>query len=61
MQDKIQIRGINIFELLLAMFVVLKLADVIDWSWWWILAPFWIPLIIGMIVGFVYHIIKAIQ
>jgi phosphoglycerol transferase MdoB-like AlkP superfamily enzyme len=24
-------------------FVVLKLTHVIDWSWWWVLAPFWIP------------------
>ncbi len=24
-------------------FVVLKLCDVIDWSWWWVTAPFWIP------------------
>ena len=24
-------------------FIVLKLTDVIDWSWWWVLSPFWIP------------------
>lgn len=24
------------------MFVGLKLAGVITWSWWWVLAPFWI-------------------
>lgn len=22
-------------------FVVLKLCHVIDWSWWWVTAPFW--------------------
>jgi hypothetical protein len=22
--------------------VILKLCGVIDWSWWWVLAPFWI-------------------
>lgn len=28
-------------------FVVLKLTHVINWSWWWVLAPFWIgPLIV---------------
>lgn len=26
------------------MFVGLKLTHYIDWSWWWILAPFWAPL-----------------
>ena len=23
--------------------VTLKLTEVIDWSWWWVLAPTWIP------------------
>jgi hypothetical protein len=23
-------------------FIVLKLAGVIDWSWWWVLSPLWI-------------------
>lgn len=30
-------------ELLLVAFVVLKLCGVIDWSWWWVLSPAWIP------------------
>ena len=24
-------------------FTVLKLCKVIDWSWWWVMAPIWIP------------------
>lgn len=24
-------------------FIVLKLTNVITWSWWWVLSPFWIP------------------
>ena len=27
-------------------FIVLKLCNVITWSWWWVLAPFWIPIAI---------------
>lgn len=23
-------------------FIILKLCKVIDWSWWWVLSPFWI-------------------
>ena len=23
-------------------FVILKLVDKIDWSWWWVLSPLWI-------------------
>ncbi len=28
---------------LLLLFVGLKLCHVIAWSWWWVLAPAWIP------------------
>jgi len=28
--------------LLTVLFIGLKLADVIDWSWWWVLSPLWI-------------------
>lgn len=31
--------------ILLIIFIVLKLTDLIDWSWWWVLAPLWINII----------------
>lgn len=31
----------GITGLLGVLFVGLKLAGVIDWSWWWVTAPFW--------------------
>lgn len=36
--------GIGVFGLLGVVFVTLKLCNVIDWSWWWVTAPFWAPL-----------------
>lgn len=33
--------GVGIFGLLGVMFVGLKLTGYIDWSWWWVTAPFW--------------------
>lgn len=35
-------------------FVTLKLCAVIDWSWFWVLAPFWLmPFVwIAMLLGF---------
>ena len=30
-------------------FIVLKLCGVIAWSWVWVLAPFWISLIIALL------------
>ena len=31
--------GIGFIGLLTIVFVSLKLTDVIDWSWWWVLSP----------------------
>jgi Transmembrane Fragile-X-F protein len=36
----------NSLSLSLVIFVVfltLKLSGVIDWSWWWVISPLWLP------------------
>ena len=38
--------GIGFGTILFLVFLVLKLTKVIDWSWWWVTAPLWIPLAI---------------
>jgi hypothetical protein len=40
---------IGIGTLLFLIFLVLKLCHVIDWSWWWVTAPVWIPGILALI------------
>ena len=30
--------------LLTTLFIGLKLTGNIDWSWWWVLSPLWVPL-----------------
>lgn len=40
--------GIGFVGLLTILFVGLKLTDVIDWSWWWVLSPLWISFLVGM-------------
>ena len=37
-------------SILTIVFVVLKLTKVITWSWWWVLSPLWIDLILLSIV-----------
>lgn len=47
--------GSGWFSLALTLvFITLKLTDQIDWSWWWVLAPLWIPwvIIIAVLVVF---------
>lgn len=57
--------GIGFFSLLGLLFIGLKLGGVIDWSWWWVLSPFWLPpvLFLGLFaIGFVIYLIyKAIK
>lgn len=35
--------------LLFLVFLVLKLCDVIAWSWWWVTSPLWIPMGLGLV------------
>lgn len=35
---------------LTTLFVGLKLTDNVDWSWWWVLAPFWVWVVISLII-----------
>lgn len=36
--------GISFLPALALIFITLKLCNVIDWSWWWVLAPIWMPI-----------------
>lgn len=42
--------GVSFFGVMLAVFIALKLAHVINWSWWLVLAPLWFEIIIVIIV-----------
>lgn len=35
--------GVGFLSLLAVLFIALKLTEVIDWSWWLVLAPLWVP------------------
>ena len=55
--------GIGVFGMLGILFVALKLLGYIDWSWWWVTAPFWggfaLVLAILAVVGIVALIVAA--
>lgn len=57
--------GLGAFGLLGVVFVVLKLTGVIDWSWWWVTAPFWLPttvvlacVAVFLLVAFIIEMVK---
>ncbi len=35
--------------ILFLVFLILKLCNVITWSWWWVTAPIWIPVALILI------------
>ena len=39
--------AVGIIDLLVIMFIGLKLSNVIDWSWWWVLAGWWVQLVMA--------------
>lgn len=44
---------LGLLSVLGCIFVVLKLCCVINWSWWWVLLPWWGPaglIIIGVLI-----------
>ena len=50
MKDNNSSRSIGFTTLLVIAFIVLKLCKVIDWSWWWVLSPIWIPFALLLVV-----------
>ena len=51
MDKKYANSGVGFTGILTSIFIALKLTKYIDWSWWWVFSPIWIPWV--MIVGFV--------
>ena len=54
MRDSNEFR--TVMESVLVVFVVFKLTNVINWSWFYVLMPFWIPLVLALIsimLGFI--------
>tara|TARA_R110000803_G_scaffold48703_2_gene101240 strand:+ start:405 stop:593 length:189 start_codon:yes stop_codon:yes gene_type:complete len=45
--------GIGVIGLLGISFVVLKLTNFIDWSWWYVTMPFWLGLVIVSVIAIV--------
>lgn len=55
MSNKFKLSSIrvNLCTILFILFLVLKLTRNIDWSWWWVTAPLWIPISIIAIISVV--------
>ena len=45
-----KVGGVGYGGILLMIFVVLKLTNLIDWSWWWVLSPLWAGIILAIML-----------
>lgn len=52
--------GIGFFGLLTLLFIGLKLMHYIDWSWWLVLLPLWLPIGVVVVVFIVAAIAVAV-
>lgn len=40
--------GVSLLGLLGVLFIAFKIAEIITWSWWLVLAPLWVPAVIAI-------------
>ncbi len=50
--------GVGFLGLLTIAFIVLKLAKCIAWSWWWVLAPMWMPVVLILLAWAIFVLCK---
>lgn len=60
-------RSVGFLGLLTLLFIGLKLTNYIDWEWYWVLSPLWLPfavffgiIIVAMFVAFVASALVAL-
>ena len=48
--NAVNTNGIGFCGLLAIVFITLKLIGIINWSWFWVLSPIWIPFAIWLVI-----------
>lgn len=41
---------LGLLDIVGIIFLTLKISGVITWSWWWVLSPWWISILIALII-----------
>jgi hypothetical protein len=50
MADNNNSGGLSLATILFLIFLILKLTNYIDWSWWWVTSPLWISVIFVILI-----------
>jgi len=51
---------LGFFQILTLIFIIFKIMGKIDWSWKWVLAPLWIPILISLAIMTVFLVIMLL-
>ena len=60
-RDDSSSKGVGFTGLLQIAFIVLKLCNVIKWSWIWVLSPLWISFGLGLLICLLAVIIAEVK
>ena len=52
--------GIGFAGLLTILFIGLKLTHYIEWNWWWVFSPIWLPWAVVLVFIVIIAIVKAL-
>lgn len=52
--------GVSLVTVLVIVFTTLKLTNNINWSWWWVFSPYWLPIVIVFSILFIIGFIGVI-
>ena len=58
---QIKSNGIGLPMVLFLIFLVLKLTNNIDWSWWWVTSPLWIAFGLAIVLTIVFMMMLRIN
>jgi len=50
-KETTSVKGFGLGTILFLIFLVLKLINYIDWSWWWVTAPLWLPIALFLTIA----------
>lgn len=57
MKTNTTVVGMNFIGWLTILFVGLKLTGYIEWSWWWVFSPMWLPPVVVLVTSFLLWLI----
>lgn len=53
-----EIKQARVLFILTGVFIALKLTEQIEWSWWWVFSPLWIPAILLIVILAIFTILE---